>query len=258
MTDWNPDDPDATRVHYDLSGWTIDQQAELAAELAEAEIPHTWDESELIVPEESEQAADLVIETIEQRLGIEGAGPLAGLVDVADEPGAERLSIEPGVPVTEIDLSEWPAADRAAVDRALVAAAVPFRWEETSLVVATVDEDVADRILDGVEAGEATDDLVEAAGAVDQLPFETLTTFFLAGDRLRRNPLDADGLEQLIAATEIADPANPPYGVERRLWERTCALADRLASTLADDVDVDADAAIEVAGQLHDLLRPYV
>ena len=31
MTDWNPNDPDATRVYYDLSAWTFDQQAELAA-----------------------------------------------------------------------------------------------------------------------------------------------------------------------------------------------------------------------------------
>ena len=37
MTDWNPDDPDAVRVHYDLSAWTFDQQAELAAAMADAE-----------------------------------------------------------------------------------------------------------------------------------------------------------------------------------------------------------------------------
>ena len=39
--DWNPDDPDATRVLYDLGRWSFDQQAELAAELAEAEVPYT-------------------------------------------------------------------------------------------------------------------------------------------------------------------------------------------------------------------------
>nr|MBA2321499.1 ComF family protein [Deltaproteobacteria bacterium] len=65
-----------------------------------------------------------------------------------------------------------------------------------------------------------------------QLPFETLTTFFLAGERLQKNPLDADGLEELLAATEVADPASPPYGVQPRLWEQTCALAERLADAL--------------------------
>ena len=94
MTDWNPDDPDATRVHYDLSGWTIDQQAELASELAEAEVPHTWDGTDLIVPEEAEQATDVIIEAVEERLGIEGDGPLAG--HPADDLSMERLVLDLG------------------------------------------------------------------------------------------------------------------------------------------------------------------
>lgn len=254
MTDWNPDDPDATRVHYDLSTWTFDQQAELASEMAEAEIPHAWDGSELVVPEESEQAAELLIDVVEQRFGIRYDSD----EDEADSQAPERVQLEPGAATTEFGLDEWEATDRGAVDRALVGAGIPFRWEAMTLVVATDDEDVVDAILDGVEAGEATDELVEAAEEADQLPFETLTTFFLAGERLRRNPLDADGLEQLLAATKVADPRRTPYGVERRLWERTCALAEQLADVLANEVDVDADAAMAVAEELHDLLRPYV
>ena len=49
--DWNPNDPDATRVHYDLSDWSFEQMAELAAALADAVVPHAWDGNELIVPE---------------------------------------------------------------------------------------------------------------------------------------------------------------------------------------------------------------
>jgi hypothetical protein len=49
--DWNANDPDATRVHYDLASWSFEQMAELAAALADAEIPHAWDGNELIVPE---------------------------------------------------------------------------------------------------------------------------------------------------------------------------------------------------------------
>jgi hypothetical protein len=255
MTDWNPDDPDATRVYYDLSAWSIDQQGELAAEMAEAEIPHAWDGTELVVPEEFEQAADVLIGDVEIRLGIESDQELAGGVDEASP--LERIALEPDVPTTEFGLDEWSAGDRSLVDRALVGASIPFRWEGATLLVATTDEDVVDAILDSVEAGE-TDDLVELAEETDQLPFETLTTFFLAGERLRRNPFDADGLEQLIAATSVADLTQPPYGVEQRLWERTCALAEQLADVLADEVDVDADAAMAVAEQLHDLLRPYV
>ena len=62
-------DPDATRVYYDLSKWTFDQQAELAAAMADAEIPHSWDDTELMVPEESEQVADLVIADLGDLVG---------------------------------------------------------------------------------------------------------------------------------------------------------------------------------------------
>ena len=47
-------------------------------------------------------------------------------------------------------------------------------------------------LLDMIENGEfgvGDDDGDEEA---DQLPFETLTTFFLVGERLQRNPLDAE------------------------------------------------------------------
>ena len=57
MTDWNPNDPDATRVYYDLAAWSFDQQAELASTMADAGIPHAWDNTELMVPEEFEDLA---------------------------------------------------------------------------------------------------------------------------------------------------------------------------------------------------------
>ena len=91
-----------------------------------------------------------------------------------------------------------------------------------------------------------------------ELPFETLTTFFLAGDRLQKNPLDADGLEQLLAATDVADPDRPPYGVDKRLWVRMCELADELAAALVDGDEPDVVETQAVAAELHDLLRPYV
>ena len=70
--DWNPNDPDATRVHYDLANWSFEQMAELAATLADAEIPHAWDGDELVVPESAEEATDDVVAQVEMRLGIAG------------------------------------------------------------------------------------------------------------------------------------------------------------------------------------------
>jgi hypothetical protein len=258
--DWNPNDPDATRVLYDLGMWSFDQQAELAAELAEAEIPHTWDDGELVVPESAEAAADAVINAVEQRLGIvydidalpadDDSAPVAERIDVGDEP------------TTEYDLAEWPTPDRDAVSRALARRSRPFRWEGDMLLVHTADEAVVESLLDLVESGEfaATELAIDDDGdeEADQLPFETLTTFFLAGERLKRNPADADGLDELLAACEVAETGRPPYGVEPRLWARTCELADELAGALADGEVPDDDKAVEVATALYDLLRPYV
>ena len=257
--EWNPNDPDATRVLYDLSRWSFDQQAELASELAEAEIPHTWDGAELVVPESHEAVADSTITRVEERLGIvydDDAEP------AHDSYTAQPIDIPEGVASTEYDLVDWPEGDRQSITRALTRQGVPHRWEDDLLLVPTDHEPVVESLMDMIEKGEFAahvEDLDdEADGEDERLPFETLTTFFLAGDRLQRNPLDAAGLEQLLQATEVAEPTRPPYGVDIRLWERSCELADELAGALVDGDEPDHDAAIAVASELHDLLRPYI
>jgi hypothetical protein len=273
MSEWNPSDPDVTSVYYDLATWSIDHRAELAAEMADAEIPHAWDDSELMVPEEFEQASDLLIEVVETRLGIASASDTdtadavaAGVLADGGE-GPQPIPLAGGTTTTEYGLEEWPDGDLAQLTHALTGAGIPFRWEGRQLLVGTQDEQVVDALLDEIETGEYVDVDVAGDAAADErtgetdegrLPFETLTTFFLAGERLHRNPLDADGLEELLAATEVADPENPPYGVQPKLWEQTCQLADRLADALAGEDGPDEQQAMTVAGELHDLLRPYV
>lgn len=267
MTDWNPNDPDATRVHYDLASWSFDQQAELASDLAEAEIPHAWEGAELVVPEAAEEAADAIINAVEERLGIvyddngEVMGAAALNAAAADEILPDPIDLDDDEASTEYDLEDWDEDEREALTRALRRNGHAFRWEDDVLLVRTADEALVESLLDLVEAGEAVElvpDVDDEHGDEDRLPFETLTTFFLAGERLRRNPLDADGLEELLAACEVAEPARPPYGVDPRLWQRTCDLADQLAGALADDDVPDEVTAREVAEELHDLLRPYI
>ena len=45
--DWDPNAPDQTRVHYDLSRWSFDQQAELASDLTEEDEPNTESAQEI-------------------------------------------------------------------------------------------------------------------------------------------------------------------------------------------------------------------
>ena len=125
------------------------------------------------------------------------------------------------------------------------------------LLVGTTDESIVEQLLDDIERGEYID--VDAdADPAEQVSAEILTTFFLAGERLRRDPLDPDGLEQLLAATDEADPDVPPFGVQPRLWQQTCELADQLADALVEDDEPDLEAAMTAAEALHDLLRPHV
>ncbi len=261
--EWNPNDPDATRVLYDLSSWTFDQHAELASELAEADIPHTWDGTELVVPESHEAVADSAIARVETRLGVVYDGdPDIDNDEAGDDDTVTRmapLSLPDGEATTEYDLADWAEGDRQSITRALTRQSVPYRWEDDLLVVPTANEALVESLMDMIEQGEFTahaDDI--DADDSERLPFETLTTFFLAGVRLQKNPMDADGLEQLIAASAVADPERPPYGVDIRLWQRTCELADELAGALADADEPDHDETVAVASELHDLLRPYV
>ncbi len=248
--DWNPNDPDATRVHYDLADWSFEQMAELAAALADAVVPHAWDGNELIVPESAEQDTDDIVAQVEMRLGMTDEAEVVG--------PREAIPLPDDADSTEYDLAEWEQSERDLVTSHLVNRGLPFRWEDDVLLVGTHDEELVDSILDDVENDEGVELPDEDEDDADQLPFETLTTFFLAGDRLQRNPLDADGLEQLLSATEVADPDRPPYGVEKQLWQRMCELADELAAALVDGDEPDVVETQAVAAELHDLLRPYV
>lgn len=276
MTDWNPNDPEATIVHYDLSAWSFDQQAELASELADAAVQHTWDGTELLVPEEAEAQADSAIASVELRLGIDssdddrndGSDDDAGnsTADDGDRSvvdgwaPAELLPIALGADVatTEFQLDEWTSTERDKVTRGLSDRQVPFRWDDTLLLVPTADETEVEVLLDLVEQGLDHGGHSPEGDEAERLPFETLTTFFLAGERLRKDPMDAEGLRQLVNATEVADPEHPPYGVDARLWSRTCELADEVADALAGEAEPDVDTAQQAAEDLHDLLRPYV
>jgi hypothetical protein len=252
--EWNPNDPDATRVHYDLANWSFEQMAELAAALADATIQHAWDGNELIVPESAEADTDDIVAQVEVRLGIASEPEV-------DEPVREAIPLTDDAASTEYDLAEWEPSERELVTSHLIARGLPFRWEEDVLLVGTEDEELVDAILDDVENDEGVelpDEDADDDEDADRLPFETLTTFFLAGDRLQKNPLDADGLEQLLVAIDVADPERPPYGVDKRLWVRTCELADDLAAALVDGDEPDAVETQAVASELHDLLRPYV
>jgi hypothetical protein len=140
VTDWNPLDPDLENVYYDLSSWTSDQQAELTARLANADIAHAWVESELVVSAEFEDLMDNLFDKHEQELGI-GVTAVAGGVDEGDD-------------VTEYELDEFDIEERRELTEMLIANRVTHRWIETTLIVPTAAEEIVDGLLDEIDAGD--------------------------------------------------------------------------------------------------------
>ena len=140
--DFDPYDPDQVKVHYNLTGWTFEQRAELAETLAERGVPHTWEGDELVVPEEIETDVDALFDELEREIG-----PFP--VPLLDDEGVD------GEGVTEFDLAEWPAADIDVLQESLLEGEIPHRWAGRTLVVSRDAEHVVDDLLDAIESGDA-------------------------------------------------------------------------------------------------------
>lgn len=244
--DFDPYDDTVVKVHYDLSAWTFEQQAELSEAMAEAVVPHAWVATELVVPEVVEEQMDELFERLEQVFG-----PFP-------------IGLDEDEPSTEFGLDEWSDADRAVLTDALVASEVPHRWEGTTVIVAADAEDAVDDLLDAIESGEllSADDSGE-----HEPPDGALGTIFLAADKLAKDPLDAKARGTLIELHDAIDARHPPYAFAPRTWASAVEgveamvqrfVADASGAVSKDDDDVVASDVIGLAQELRSLLRPYV
>lgn len=244
ITDWNPLDPDGIRVVYDLRDWTFDQQAELASTLAEQELPHAWDGTDLVVPPQAEQVVDAIIADLEVALGVVYSG------DGSAAPNALGIELSPVATLTEYELDEWSPELRTSLSARLTLEELAHRWEGSTLVVHADEEAAVESVMDDVEAGR------DAASSIDD--GRLLEEMFLAVQRLQRDILDADALESLAALEASIDPVRPPFGVDPVLWHRAIDLFDSLVDALTDEDGADGVTAIQSAEQLFTLLRAHV
>jgi hypothetical protein len=231
--DFDPNDPDQVKVHYDLAGWSLEQRAELAETLAEREVPHVWEGEELVVPEEIEDAVDALFDELEQEIG-----PFPVLLDGEG-------------PATEFGLDEWSRSDIEMLEQSLVEAEIPHRWQGTTLFVSSDAEHVVDDLLDAIEAGEVAS-LDEEAIAPDG----ALQTLYVSADRLRRDPTNTTGREQLLALVPKLSPTVPPFGLPAGSWAAMVEAARRLAA--AYQASLATDEIREAAAELYGVCRPWV
>jgi hypothetical protein len=237
--DFDPNDPDTVKVHYDVSGWTIDQRAELSEALANSELPHFWDEDELVVPEIVEEQVDVLFERLEEEIG-----PFA-------------IPLDEDAESTEFGLDEWSDDDRAVLTEALVEAEIPYRWTGSTVVVAVEAEHAVDDLLDKIEAGEL---ISTAADEGNAAPEGAISTIFLASDKLAKDPLDAKARKVLIELQPQLDRKRPPYGLAQRTWvgavDGVGQIVDHIIAG-SSGADSESDV-IGAAQELRALIRPYV
>jgi hypothetical protein len=231
------------QVVYELGEWSLDLQASAAQAMAESGVPHAWDGTDLVVHLDHEAQVDVILAEVERE---------AGIVDEAAE-GDETGEVL-------FDLSEWTADQRGALGTALDEGDVPHRWEdETTLVVADVDEELTEQLLDTIEFPDALppEEPSPEVEAADEARAELLSELFLSADRLKSDVNDASAYESLLLATEEADAGVPPYGFDPRVWAVAVEQANVLADLIASEDD-RSDEAEAQAKLLRDLLRPYV
>ena len=136
MSDWNPKDPEALTTRYDLSDWSVDDRADVAAALADAEIAHSWDGSELLVSQDTEQVVDSILDEIEDELD--------NLEDGDDDSGEDNI--------TEYELDEWSEGERKQLCDMLDNLDIGYRWDGTMLLVPIGVEAVVDSCLDSIDS----------------------------------------------------------------------------------------------------------
>lgn len=136
MSDWNPKDPEALTTRYDLADWSVDDRADVAEALADAEIAHSWDGSELLVSQDTEQVVDSILDEIEDELD--------NLEDDDDESGDDNI--------TEYELDEWSEGERKQLCDMLDNLDIGYRWDGTMLLVPIGVEAVVDSCLDSIDS----------------------------------------------------------------------------------------------------------
>lgn len=243
---------DDEQVIYDLSAWPLDAQTETSMIFAESGLPHLWDGTDLIVPSVHEDAADTLLERIEDQFGLVDAEEREMLAEREAEDADEESAGDSSGGETEYDLEGWAAARRMELVERLVELGIAHHWEDECLVVPTAREDEVDALLDemdGIEPGPAS-----SAPSTQIDPAAIASVLFLTAERMRKGKVDSTKYAELLDALDAAEPAQPPFGVDPNVWMQALELGEDLADAVADDTD----EIEEIASNLYTVLRPLI
>jgi hypothetical protein len=179
-----PDEEDEELV-YELADWPVHARVRLSSTLIERQIPYRW-----------EPGPDLIVRDL-------------------DGDGVDAL-------IDELELAAIEGEDEGQEDE---------------------DEEWGD-----AEEHEAAADAVAQAAMAD---------LFVAADRLMHEPGDPRSGDDLVQAAGIVDESPAPFGIEPQTWTRVRELAGAVRERLSED-GTDEDAVAVDAQALRDTLRPFV
>ncbi len=229
--DFDPADPDVVKVHYDLVAWSVDATTELSQTLAELGIPHVWEGSELVGPEDLEDDLDRILDTVEARYG-----PFP-------------LPLDPEASVVEYGLDGWPTSDLTIMKESLIEAEIPHRWSGSRVEIEAEHESLVDDLLDAVEAG-------EVASFDRSAPEGVLNDLYAAVAQLARDPASSRARTDLDRLISSLTPELPPFGMAIRPWATLLDMVAHLLDDLADGGE--PHELSRRAGAIRDEIRNWV
>jgi hypothetical protein len=164
------------------------------------------------------------------------------------------------------ELAEWPAEDRTIATADLVEMGIPYRWEDSLvLVVPATAEAEVDALLDEIDENAVADE----AGALDVAEFpeddgedggeaaaKSMSDLFIAADGLQHGTYDEQRIVDFVEAAAAVAECLPPYGIEPHVWTRV--QTEAAAITTALEKGGDEEGTMEAAKALRALLRQYV
>ena len=181
-----------------------------------------------------------------------GAQYLATATTCADCGARLRAEGDEGEEVA-YDLADWSAGQREELVASLAAEGVVARLEDTELVVAEADADLAEELIEEVDAPDA---LAAEDDDGDDGAARVLSSLYVTSDVLVHDPDSSAAVVELLESVEAAGSLPLPYGFDGEQWSALLRTADELADLLGEDADEEAVAT--AARRLREAVRPLV
>ena len=222
---------DEEQIVYELHEWAGESRRALDQELTGQNIAHSWLGATLVIRAADEESVDEIVEATD-----ETGGPVL-------DPEAEKIAYE---------VEGWAADEQTAFSELLARLGIPHEFDEAGdLLVLVEDEDAVEAALDAFQG--ANDDRPELEGLDAN---SLLSNVFVACDRLRKDPRDNRGVEEILVHAPLLVSHRPPFGFNPVTWnllgEKTNELVELLAegNTSDEDLKLLANALTEVLRQM--------